>query len=115
MRAVDVYKRQGHHGIGVAVLLGQCLAVIVGGNAAHVVVRGRQHRDRLAGDIDTREDPGQLGDPRQPFMQHRRVEVIEVQEDVVFFLADAAAFAHFDGHGARNHVAGCLLYTSRCV
>ena len=32
--------------------------------------------------------------------------MIEVQIDVVFLLADAAAFADLDGHRARNHVAG---------
>ncbi len=31
--------------------------------------------------------------------------MVEVQEDMVFLLADAAAFAHFDRHRARNHVA----------
>ena len=40
----------GHDVVGIAVLLGQRLAVIVRGDAAHVVVHGRQHRDRLAGD-----------------------------------------------------------------
>ena len=32
--------------------------------------------------------------------------MIKVQEDVVLVLADAASFADFDGHRARNHVAG---------
>ena len=31
--------------------------------------------------------------------------MVEVQEDVVLLLADAAAFADFDGHRARDHVA----------
>jgi hypothetical protein len=34
-----------------------------------------------------------------------RIEVVEVQEDVVLVLADAAAFADFHGHAARDNVA----------
>ena len=30
--------------------------------------------------------------------------MVEVQEDVILFRPDAAAFADFDGHGARHHV-----------
>ena len=46
----------GHDVIGVAVLLGQHLAVIVRRDAAHVVVHGRQHRDRLVRHVDAGED-----------------------------------------------------------
>ena len=95
----------GHDEVVVAVLLGQRLAVIVGGDAAHVVVHGRHDRDRLPGDVDPGKDARQLGDPRQPLVQHRRIEMIEMQMDVVLELADAAAFADLDGHGARDHVA----------
>ena len=45
-----------HDVVGVAVLLGQNLAVIVRRNAAHVVMDGRQHRDRLTAQIDAREN-----------------------------------------------------------
>src|SRR3546814_16630881 len=34
-----------------------------------------------------------------------RVEVGQVEVDMVLVLADAAAFADFDGHRARDHVA----------
>ena len=46
----------GHDGVVVAVLLGQHLAVIVRGDAAHVVVHGRHDRDRLARHVDAGED-----------------------------------------------------------
>ena len=58
-----------HHVVGVAVLQGQHLAVIVRGDAAHVVVHGRQHRDRLAAQVDAGEDLGVLGDARQALVQ----------------------------------------------
>ncbi len=95
----------GHHGVVVAVLLGQHFAVIIGGDAAHVVVHRRRDRDRLAGDVDIGENPRRFGNARQPFVQHLGIEMVEVQEDVVLLLADAAAFADFDGHRARDDVA----------
>jgi hypothetical protein len=94
-----------HHEVVVAVLLGQRLAVIVGGDAAHVVMHGRHDRDRLAGEVDAGEDARGLRDAGQPLVQHHRIEMIEVQVDVVLVLADAAAFADLDGHRARDDVA----------
>ena len=41
------------------------LAVIVGRDAAHVVVHGRQHRDRLSRHVDAGEDARGLGDAGQ--------------------------------------------------
>ena len=95
----------GDHGVVVAVLLGQRLAVIVRRDAAHIVVHGRHDRDRLARQVDAGEDARGFRDAGQPLLQHLGIEMIEVQEDVVLELADAAAFADFDGHGARHHVA----------
>jgi hypothetical protein len=65
----------------------------------------RQHRNRLAGHIDAGEDARALRDAGQALVQHRGIEVIEVQEDVILVLADAAALADLDGHRARDHVA----------
>ena len=79
--------------------------MIIGGDAAHVVVHGREHRDRLAGHVDAGENPRALGNAGQPLVQHRGIEMIEVQEEMVLELADAAPLADLDGHGARNHVA----------
>ena len=55
-------------------------AVIVRGDAAHVVVHGRQHRDRLARHVDAGENARGFGDARQALVQHLRIEMIEVQE-----------------------------------
>ncbi len=46
----------GHHEIVVAALLGQCLAMIVRGNTAHIVMHGRNDRDRIGCDVDPGED-----------------------------------------------------------
>jgi hypothetical protein len=95
----------GHDVVGIAVLLDQRLAVIIRGDAAHIVVHGRHDRHRLAGQIDAGENARRFGDARQPFGEDFRIEMVEVQEDVVLLRPDAAAFADFDGHGARDDVA----------
>ena len=53
-----------HDVIGIAVLLGQHFAVIVRGDAAHVVMDRRQHGDRLTAQIDARKDLGAFRDAR---------------------------------------------------
>ena len=58
--------------------------------------------DTSAPTAPTLSSPASSG---QTLCQPRRIEVIEVQEDVVFLLADATSLADLDGHGARNHVA----------
>ncbi len=61
-----------HHGVRVAFLQRHDLAVVVAGDAAHVVVHGRQHRDRLAGHVDAGEDARGLGDARQALVDDVR-------------------------------------------
>ena len=91
---------------GIAVLQGQHFAVIVRRDAAHVVVDGRQNRDRLLGHVDAREDLGALRDAGQALVQDLRIEVVEMQVDVILVAADAAPGADLHRHGARDHVAG---------
>ncbi len=95
----------GDDDVRIAILLDDDLAVIIGRDAAHVVMHRRQHRDRLLGQIDAGENLGALRNSGQALMQDLRIEMIEVEIDVILVLADAAAFADLHRHGARNHVA----------
>ncbi len=81
---------------------------------AHVVVHGRQDGDRLLRQVDAGEDLGALGNARQALVQDFRVEMVEVQVDVVLVLADAAAFADLQRHRAADDVArGEILHRGR--
>ena len=95
----------GHHRVRIVARLGDDLAVEVRLDAAHVVVDGRQHRDRRLGDVDAGENLGGLRDAGQALVQDLRVQVVQVQEDMVLVRTDAAAFADLDGHGPADHVA----------
>ena len=95
----------GHDDVGVVAFLRQHFAVIIRRYAAHVVMHGRQDRNRLARHVDAGENPRALGNARQALMQDRRVEMFEMQIDVILLLADAPALADFHGDRARDHVA----------
>ena len=50
----------------------------IGRNAAHVVMRRRQYRDRLPGHVDPGKDLRGLGNAGEPQMQHVGIEVLEM-------------------------------------
>src|SRR5262249_2409596 len=99
----------------VSMFLGQGLAMIIRGDTAHIVMHSRQHRDRLARYVDIRENTCRFTDARQPLMQHRGIEMIEMQEQMVLFLTDAAPLTNFYGHRARDHVARREVLSRWCI
>ena len=112
VRAVDRHARRladreqaGDDRIGVAVLQRHDFAVIVTGDAAHIVMDRRHDRQRLARQVDARENLAAFGDAGQTLRQHRGIDMIEVQEDMVLVRTDAAAFADFERHRTRHDVA----------
>ena len=64
--------------IRIAILLSQNFAMIICGNAAHIIVNGWQNRDRFLGDIDASKNASAFGNARQTFMQDFRVEMIKM-------------------------------------
>ena len=95
----------GKDRVGVAGPGVQHLAPIVGGDAAHVVMHRRQHRDRFLLQVNACENPGGFADARQAQVQRFLRQVVQVQVDVVLVRAHAAPFADFDGHAAADHIA----------
>ncbi len=104
-----------HDGIGVVADLAHDFAVVVGRDATHVVVHGRDDRDRLLVHVHASEDAGAFGDTRQLVVDDARAEVGQVEQDVILVLADAAAFADLDGHRTRHHVARGQILVVRCI
>ena len=91
-----VYRYAGHFAHGeqafddlvVAIgILGDGLAMDVGGNATHHVVAGRDHRDRRDDRVDVGEGLGQFADAGQAAVQDFLAEVVEFQQHVVLVRA----------------------------
>ena len=78
--------------------------MIVGGNAAHVVVHGGQHGNGLLCDVHLGKDPCGLSNARQPFRDDGWIQVGQVQVYVVLFRSEATPFADLDGNRATYHV-----------
>ena len=113
--ASPIAIRPGTTALRIAAPRDDHLAVVVAGDAAHVVVHRRLHRDRRLGDVDAGEDARGLGNARQPLVDDRGTQVLEVQVDVVVLGAHAAALADLDRHGAADDVARGEVLGVRCV
>src|SRR5258706_10410247 len=83
-------------------------------NAAHDIMYGRYHWDWLLMRVDTSENARRLHDTRQTLSEDIRRQVLQMQVDVVLFLADPAPLADLDRLGAADHVArGEILLARR--
>ncbi|QTK80385.1 hypothetical protein AT6N2_C2837 [Agrobacterium tumefaciens] len=110
------YRHQaGRDTLGIVSIGVQHFTPVVRGNAAHIVVNRRQNRDRLARHVDACKNLRAFGNARKTLMQDRRIEVIEMQEDVVLVLADAAAFTDFHRHAAGDNVTGGKVLRGRRI
>src|SRR5699024_7050083 len=71
--------------------MGRRLALDVGGDATHAVVRGGEHRDRVRVRLHAQVGAGELGDVGQLRIDVRGLEVGQVQVDVFLLGTGAAA------------------------
>mmetsp|Transcript_20512 Transcript_20512/g.52063 ORF Transcript_20512/g.52063 Transcript_20512/m.52063 type:complete len:434 (+) Transcript_20512:262-1563(+) len=94
------HRRVGGAGPGV-----EHLALVVGGDASHVVVHRGKHRDGLFGDVHAGEDGSGLGDARQTLGEHIGRQVVEVEVDVVLVGAHAAPLVDLLRHRTRDNIA----------
>jgi hypothetical protein len=86
-RGLSSRHQARNHGIRVALLGVDHLAIVVGGNTPHVVVDGGQDRDGLLCDVNSGKDGGRLGDSRKALLQDLGGQVVQVQVDVVLHRA----------------------------
>ena len=93
-----------HDGIGIALARADDLGAIIRWNAAHVVVRRRNDRDRLLQHIHPGENARRFGNARQALADHLLAQMVEVQVDVIPVLPHPAPFADLDHHGTADHV-----------
>ena len=94
-----------HDGVRIAVLQGDDFAVIIGRYTPHVVVHGRQNRNRFLGDVDAGKNLRRLGNPRQALVDDFGTEMLEVQMNVIALRADPAPLVDLDRHRTADYVA----------
>ena len=73
----------GNHRVLPVRALGERLAVDVGGHAAHHVVAGGHHRNRLPNGVDVGEGLGQFHDARQALAHRFLAQMIEFEQHVI--------------------------------
>src|SRR5699024_8469979 len=95
--------------------IAQHLALDVGGDATHAVVRGGEHRDRVRVRLHAQVGAGELGDVGQLRIDVRGLEVGQVQVDVFLLGTGAAALPHLVGHRPGDHVTGSEVLQRGCV
>ena len=94
-------EQAGHDRVRVAVLQGDDLAVIVRRDAAHRIMDRRRDRDRLARQVDARRRSCAVSVmPGSRSCRIFGIDMVEMKEDMVLMLADAAALADFHRHRA---------------
>ncbi len=93
------------HFVRAAILRHHDLTVVVRRDAAHLVVDGRDHRDRFLDRVDVGELHADFADRRQALHDGLGADVGQVEQHVVAVRATAAAFLDFLVHRARDKVA----------
>jgi hypothetical protein len=75
------------------------------GNAAHLVVNRRHHRNRFTGHVHVGEVDADLVHRRQTLHDRLGTQVVELQQHVVLVGTTTAAFLDFLVHAARDEIA----------
>ena len=94
---------------------GNDLAVIIGRNTAHHVVRGRHHRNRRLGRIDVGELDRDIAYARQTMAYDFITQVIKLEQNVIAVRTATATFLDLGGHRPRYHVAAGQIFRGRRI
>src|SRR5690606_4484215 len=86
-------------------VLGDGLAMNVGGDTTHHVVTGRDDRDRRDDRVDVRKGLRQFADARQAAVQYFLAQVIQLEQHMVLVRATAVAGDDFLDHRTSHDVA----------
>ncbi|MNB66243.1 hypothetical protein D3C75_127140 [compost metagenome] len=100
------------HAIGV---LGDRLAMDVGGNAAHHIVASRNNRNRRNNRVNVGESLRQFADAWQTAVQHFLAQVVEFEHHVVAIRTATVAGDDFFNHRASNHVTTGKVFGVRSI
>ncbi|MNZ52237.1 hypothetical protein D3C78_700780 [compost metagenome] len=100
------------HAFGV---LGDCLAMNVGGNAAHHIVAGRNNRNRSNNRVNVRKSLRQFADAWQTAVQHFFAQVVELEHHVVAVRTATVAGDDLFNHRTGNNVTTGKVFGVRSI
>ncbi len=96
-------------------VLGDRLAMNVGGNAAHHVVAGRHNRNRSNDRVNVGESLRQFADAWQTAVQYFLAQVVEFEHYVVAIRTATVAGDDFLDHRTGNHITTCKVFRVRSI
>ena len=102
----DLTRRKQSRHDGVLVVLGGAndFPQMIGGDASHVVVHGRQNGGGFFRDVTAREDHGRFGNAGQALGQQILRQVVQMQMNVILVWSHTSSFTNFNRHGTRHNV-----------
>ena len=80
------------------------LAVSIGGNTTHRVMRGWKNRDCRFRWINAQKCHAGLTNTRQAFLNHLLAQMIELQQNVIFILTTTTAFTNLGSNCTTHHI-----------
>src|SRR3546814_2756311 len=84
--------------------------MIIGWDAAHIIMDCRHHRQRLPRQINACENLARLRNARQTLGKNIGVNMVQVKVNMILLLAHAPTFTDFHRHGPCDNVpAGEIL------
>src|SRR3569623_1227768 len=99
------HRIQARHRLLDAARAGHDLAVAIGRDAAHRVMRGREHRYCLFRRVDVQEGVHHVAYAGQTVVDHLFAEVVDLELHVIAMRPTAAALAYLGRDRAAHHVA----------
>src|SRR3569832_472952 len=99
------HRIQARHRLLAAARAGHDLAVAIGRDAAHRVMRGRADRYCLFRRVDVQEGVHHVAYAWQTFVDHLFAKVVDLEQHVIAMRPAAAALAHLGRDRAAHHVA----------
>lgn len=94
---------------------GNDFSSVLRGDTTHVVVNGREYRDRFLRDINSSKDRSRLGDTGETLVEDVGRQVGELEVDVVLVGTDSSTFTDLDRHRTRNDITRGEILGGRSV
>lgn len=88
---------------------------VIGRNSSHVVVDCRYNGNGFFGDVDVRENFGCFSDSGQSFVENSRIEMVEMQVNMILLWANSSSSEYLHSHCSADHISWCQVFSRRGI